>query len=330
MRACHRKVRASRISAGFRGGAAVEVWHRCQATQIAGHAGCDSRNMHKLTNGDVEVVVSTGFGPRVLEYRRRGGENVFGNLLHVPGKPTPFGGEWHIRGGHRLWHAPEDPVRTYYPDNDPIRVRGGTHEATFTQPVEPNTLIEKEITIELGSGTTVRVTHRMRNRGAFEAKLALWALSVMRTGGFAVVPQPPFEPFPEALAPARPLVTWSYTRMNDRRFAWGDRFVSVRQDPEVRSPQKIGAYDPVGVVAYASRGELFVKMHTPMVGEHTDFGCNAEVFVNDAFLELETLSPMVRIPPGGEAEHVEVWNLLPLAGEDDAAIADVLGHAQRT
>jgi hypothetical protein len=286
--------------------------------------------MHKLTNGEVEVVVSTELGPRVLEYRRRGGENVFGVLPNAPGKPTPFGEEWHIRGGHRLWHAPEDPVRTYWPDNDPVKVRGGEREATFTQPIERNTLIEKEIAIELGAGSTVRVTHRMRNHGAFEVKLALWALSVVRTGGFAVIAQPPFAPFPEALAPARPLVTWSYTRMNDRRFTWGDRFVRVRQDPKVSSPQKIGFYDVVGAVGYASQGELFVKMHEPLPGEHTDFGCNVEVFVNDTFLELETLSPMVRIAPGAEAQHVEVWNILPLAGEDDAALADAFTHVHKT
>ena len=285
--------------------------------------------MHKLTNGEVEVVVSTEFGPRVLEYRRRGGENAFGVLPNAPGKPTPWG-EWHIRGGHRLWHAPEDPVRTYWPDNDPVKVRGGEREATFTQPIEQNTLIEKEIAIELGAGSTVRVTHRMRNHGAFDAHLALWALSVMRTGVVAVIPQPPFESFPDALGPARPLVTWSYTRMNDPRFGWGDRFIRVRQDPRISAPQKIGAYDVIGVVGYASYGELFVKMHTPMPGTHTDFGCNAEAFVNDGFLELETLSPMVTIAPGAQAEHVEVWNLLPLAGEDDAAIADALGQVSRT
>ena len=25
------------------------------------------------------------------------------------------GSEWHIYGGHRLWHAPEVMPRTYYP-----------------------------------------------------------------------------------------------------------------------------------------------------------------------------------------------------------------------
>ena len=282
--------------------------------------------MHKLTNGEIEVVVSTDFGPRVLELRRVGGENVFGLLPDAPPKPTPFGDAWHIRGGHRLWLAPEDPVTTYYPDNAPLAVRGDVRAVVVTQPVEPHTHLEKEMALELLGGTRVRVTHRMRNRGALAVDVTLWALSVLRTGGVAFLPQPPFAPFPDALLPARPLVTWPYVKMSDPRFVWGDRFVRVKQDPSAKAPQKIGAFDVVGTVGYASRGELFVKRHTPMRGEHVDFGCNVEIFVNDGFLELETLSPTLRIGPGDVAQHVEEWTLLPIASDEDDAIAAAFAH----
>ena len=37
--------------------------------------------------------------------------------LSCPGS-EPF----HLRGGHRLWAAPEDPRVTYRPDDDPVEV----------------------------------------------------------------------------------------------------------------------------------------------------------------------------------------------------------------
>lgn len=286
--------------------------------------------MHKLTNGEVEVVVSTEFGPRVLELRRVGRENVFGDLSDAPPKPTPFGDAWRIRGGHRLWLAPEDPVTTYFPDNAPLRVEGDARVVTVTQPVEPHTHVEKEITLELLGGTRVRVTHRMRNRGALPIDVTLWALSVLRTGGVALLPQPPYAPFPDALLPARPIVTWQYVKMSDPRFEWGDRFVRVEQDPSLKTPQKIGAFDVVGTVGYASRGELFVKRHAPMRGAHVDFGCNVEIFVNGDFLELETLSPTRRIGPNETAEHVEEWTILPIASDHDDEIAAAFAHVART
>ena len=296
-------------------------------------SGSDLANVavvHKLTNGEVEVVVSTDFGPRVLELRRVGRENIFGDLSDEPPKPTPFGDAWRIRGGHRLWLAPEDPVTTYYPDNAPLRVEGDARVVTITQPVEPHTHIEKEMTLELLGGTRVRVTHRMRNRGALAIDVTLWALSVLRTGGVAFLPQPPYAPFPEALLPARPIVTWQYVKMSDPRFGWGDRFIRVKQDPAVKAPQKIGAFDVVGTVGYASRGELFVKKHAPMRGAHVDFGCNVEIFTNDRFLELETLSPTQRIGPNETAEHVEQWSILPIAKDDDDEIAAAFAHVART
>jgi len=290
--------------------------------------------MHRLENGEVELVASTEFGPRVLEYRRRGGENVFGRVPESRGVETPFG-TWHSHGGHRLWHAPEHRVRTYFPDDAPIAVRGDARSVVLTQPVEPHTLLEKEISIELAtSGTRVRVVHRIRNRGGFDVELALWAISVMRPGGCAFFAQPKYVSHDVELAPARPIVLWPFSRMDDARFTWGRRFVRVRQVPGRAEPQKVGAYDHAGFVAYASGEDLFVKRHQPQPGAHVDFGCNLQVWVDAGILEAETLSPIVRIVPGGEATHVEVWSLsrcaADLANASEDAVAEAIDQALAT
>ena len=284
-------------------------------------------NHVRLANEHAELLVSADYGPRIVRYALAGGDNVLGEIPpSEQAKPTPFGDDWHIYGGHRLWHAPEDPVRTYWPDNRPVKVEGQGSAVTVTQPVEGNTGLEKSMHIALDpASAAVTVVHRIANRGAEGVELAVWALTVMAEGGRAIFPNAPYVPFPEGLLPVRPLVLWPYTRLNDPRWTFGDRFLQLRQDPSRPDPQKMGLYNGEGWIAYAWRGLVFLKTYRPAPGPHADFGCNTETFTNDHFLELETLSPLARIPPGGAAEHTERWALFRAELDDDeASIARVL------
>ena len=167
-------------------------------------------------------------------------------------------------------------------------------------------------------GSKVRLTHRLTNRGSAPRELAPWALSAMQPGGRACFPHVPFVPHPTALAPARPLVLWPFTRMNDPRWTWADRFFWLRQDPDLATPQKVGCYDPVGALAYSLGDQLFLKRHRPLSGPHADFGCNVQTFTNELFLELETLGPLVTLAAGASVEHVEHWALFHGVRLDEA------------
>ncbi len=265
----------------------------------------------RLENGEVELILPTAFGPRVLRYGRPGQPNVFGEIsAAAQGNDTPFGDRWHIYGGHRLWYAPEDDPRSYFPDNQPVACAIDGARVRLTQPPEAHTGLEKSVEVMLSpQGSHVRVEHRLLNRGNQALELAPWALSVMAKGGQAIFPQAPFAPHPQALAPARPLVLWHFTRMNDARWTWGDRLFFLRQDEARPEAQKVGFYNDQGWMAYALGTQLFVKRHQPLPGAHADFGCNAETFTNDAILELETLGPLVRLAPGAAVTHVEDWYL---------------------
>jgi hypothetical protein len=265
----------------------------------------------RLENGHVELILATEFGPRIMRYARVGKRNVLGELSpDVQGNDTPFGDRWHIYGGHRLWYAPEGDPRSYYPDNTPVRVEIEDTRVTLVQDIERHSQLEKAITVELArEGSRVSLVQTITNRGVFDVELAPWALTVMAKGGRAILPHPPYVPHPTALAPARPLVMWPFTRMADPRWTWGDRFVFLRQDERRPDAQKIGAFDPEGFLAYELEDLLFVKAHEPSLGAHADFGCNVEVFTNDAILELETLGPLTRIAPGESVKHREDWLL---------------------
>src|SRR5262245_44425478 len=77
------------------------------------------KNNLKLSNGESELVITLDVGPRIIRYGFRGGPNVFKEFDEQIGKSGEK--EWMIRGGHRLWHAPEEVRRTYELDNSPVK-----------------------------------------------------------------------------------------------------------------------------------------------------------------------------------------------------------------
>ena len=88
---------------------------------------------YRMTNGEVELVVTGDIGPRVIRYDFVGGQNLFKEFASQIGKSGEP--EWQSRGGHRLWVAPESPLIspiTYAPDNFPvdIKIKGDTIIAT--------------------------------------------------------------------------------------------------------------------------------------------------------------------------------------------------------
>jgi len=262
------------------------------------------KNCYRLSNSKIELVVTADVGPRVIRFGFVSGQNL---LKEDPAQLGKCGGKaWRLYGGHRLWHAPEDATRTYFPDNFPVTVEKHGKTVRFSAPVETTCSIQKEIDIKLGA--RVELTHRLRNTGAWPIELAPWALTVMAPGGTCIVPLPKRGTHPKDLLPGNVLVPWLYTDMSDLRWTWGRRYVLLRQGQG--SPQKLGALVPDGWAAYALNGQLFVKQFPCVAGaNYTDFGCNFETFTNSDMLEVETLGPLTKLKPGQTVEHVETWSL---------------------
>ncbi len=279
-------------------------------------------NCVRLTNGRIELIVTTDVGPRVIRLGFVGGQNIFKEYREQLGKTG--GSEWRIYGGHRLWHAPEASPRTYAPDNSPVKYLWDGKTLKLVQPVEPSTGIAKEIEITLDPAENhVRLLHRLINRNLWEIELAPWTLTVMAQGGRAIFPQEPYRPHPDYLAPARPMVLWHYTDMKDSRWTWGTRYIQLRQDPGATTKQKIGILNAQGWAAYYLNGEVLLKRysHDPDA-TYADFGCNTETFTDAEMLEVETLGPLAKLPPEGQAEHTEDWILLRVKLDESEASID--------
>lgn len=279
-------------------------------------------NCYQLSNGQIDLIVTTDVGPRIIRFGFVDANNEFKEFEEMAGQTG--GQTWRAYGGHRLWHAPEEMPRTYYPDNSPVALETHDGFVRLVQPSEPTTGIQKEIDLRLQPDSAQAIiTHRLRNSNLWSVELAPWALSIMAPGGVAIIPLPPRGSHAENLQPSNSLTLWAYTNMADPRWTWGHKYVLLRQDPEALLPQKIGARVSDGWAAYARDGHLFVKTFDYLPdARYPDFDSTVELFTDGQILEVETLGPLVDLAPGATVEHVERWFLfreVP-APEDEAGV----------
>jgi hypothetical protein len=264
---------------------------------------------HRISNGEVEAIVTGDVGPRVIRFGFVGGQNFFREFedqLGRAGEP-----EWQPRGGHRLWIAPEDVVKSYPADNFPVAVETAADGLTATAPVEPLTGLEKQIAIRMAAqGSSVEVMHRIRNAGSEPYRLAPWALSMMARGGHGIHGFPPRGTHPEMLEPTNALVMWAFTDLSDARWTFTKRYMVLRQDSNATAAQKLGTFNRRTWGAYLLNGELFVKRYEAEgdPSAYPDFGCCYETFTNADILELETLGPLTTLQPGESLTHTERWS----------------------
>jgi hypothetical protein len=273
----------------------------------------------RLSNGIIEVVATTVVGPRIVHLSQIGRNNIF---HENPGDLGKAGGPgWRHYSGHRFWHAPELKPRTYYPDNNPVKVQQSENFVRLIQPVEVPNGIQKEIDIRIDNDALhVTVVHRLRNMNAWGIEIAAWAITDMGHGGVGILPLPDRGIHdPDIFYPPHNLVLWDYTDMSDPRFTWGKRYIMLRDNERSSSHQKVGIESLSGWVGYAVDNQLFLKKFKHHIGAAYHEGCSAVLFTNPSQSQIETVGPLTKLQPNGELEHVEEWFLydnIPLPSND--------------
>lgn len=261
-----------------------------------------------LASRALELTVTTVVGPRVVALRSTAAKakNLF---LEFPADEQRYHG-FYLRGGHRLWHSPEEIVRTYQPDDEPLTVKVLPKGVTLTQPVEGKTGIEKAMRLELLGERTVKVTHTLTNRGLWAVECAVWALTMFRPGGYGVLPLlPKGDHAAGDLLPTYALVPWTFTDLSEPVWEMHRDFIGMHVS-KAKTAQKLGLTNYPGWSAYWMEGVTFVKYAPVISGAvYSDLGCAFETFTNGAMIELETLGPLTKLAPGATAAHVEHWGV---------------------
>lgn len=282
-----------------------------------------------LENEAMRLECLASAGPRVVRLMRRGnspsfGENIF---AEVPQEViTGPQGTMHLFGGHRLWHAPEVLARTPVPDDDGVQVVHLPDGVRLERPLETSTGLGKSITLALHpTRPEVTVTHSLTNHTLWPIELAPWAITQLRLGGTAVLPQHTAPLDADGLQPNRGLVLWPYTSWQDPRWQWGDEAIGVQGLPHP-FPFKVGYFNRQRWLAYVWQDLLFVKRFgLKAYVVYPDMNCNCEVFANGLFVELESLGPLAVLPAGQTVSHSEMWGLYRFTPSQEA-----LGVAVKT
>lgn len=280
-------------------------------------------NNIRISNGSVELIVTGEVGPRILRCGFVNERNLMAQFKEQMGGSAEK--EWMIRGGHRLWIAPESKPETYELDNSPVQIRkiqGGIRTLQ-----EPGRLTGIQKTMEIRMTETsneITITHQLINRSRKPRTLAPWALTVMAPGGLCIIPLPEKIPHTDRLLHNQTWSIWGYTDFADGRWTLGSRYAFFRQSRK-HGPGKLGIAHREGWVAYQLDEFLLAKSFKFAEGAtYPDGGVNFETFSNERMLEVETLGPLTTLAPGKSVKHVETWTLLrntkPVRTEKDAAL----------
>jgi len=263
--------------------------------------------------GEYTLEAPTSYGPRILDLSWQGRPSLFARLDDSVALDGPDG-PYRFRGGHRLWAAPEVADVTYVSDDIACQVEVGEGVVSVSAPADGAGL-QKTVTIREDDGR-LAVEHSLLNGGDTARRVAPWAITQLRTGGVAFCPLPPNPT--QAPQADRSMVLWPYTDPTDPRLEWRPAALLVRAGP---GPQiKVGSGPAPGRLGYMADGQLFVKEIPPARddADYADRGAVAQVYCNDAFLELESLGPLVDLEPGEETVHRETWHVSTCEDPEEA------------
>jgi hypothetical protein len=320
---------------------AARAYDRCMAAPtVVAESFRGWTDTYRVGNDAIEARVVADVGPRIVEVRRPGGRNLFHlREAEIGGHDEPV---WRFRGGWRLWIAPERESTTYALDNRRCAVtRRDARSVEIAGPPQPEVGLRKTLTVEADPAhPRLRIDSRVTNVGDEAFTLAPWTLAMLRPGGRAFVP---FDVGPlDAYDDVRRLILWSYARVDDPRYRFGDGLIEVDSSVVVRSgaptwvapkrssdESKIGVDSVAGWCAYLFDGLLYVTRALVDAGARADGGATLEVYSCRDFIELEHLGVLQSLTPGEDAVLREDWWLfadvaVPTADAGSDAIRDAL------
>ena len=268
---------------------------------------------HTLTNGVVVVVVAPRLG-RVIGYHRTGRPNVMW-LNQVPKTEDALTAttEWNNYGGDKIWISPQHMWgkivgRSWPPetttDGDPWRVIEATdRKLVMTSRVSPHLGVRAVRAITLpDDSTTVRLHHRLQRVEANEFPVHVWTVSQ------TVLPDSALLSFADSRPQEidRPKSRWRPDFVKADRAAKAARF-----EWPTDTPSKVGTFGTW--VAGVWHDQIFAQYAAlDTTAEYAD-NSNCEVFISPTlhYMELELLSPAVRLKVGESIEFTVTWKLLP-------------------
>lgn len=262
-----------------------------------------------ITNGSIELAVTLDFGPRVIRAGFVGKDNFMWEDTDREYVTDVNGEKFYNYGGHRLWISPETFPDTYYPDNAPVSYSVNGDTFTFTQHKKKNGFALKiDITMSADENR-VDLRHYVTNNTGSERKVAPWSITMLANGGHEIIPVNDND---TGYLANRYVVLWPYTKMNDPRVNWGDKYMVIDQTNEqaakMTCPFKIGISQIHPWAVYLKNNQIFMKRYTYYPdAEYPDENCSFETYSCKSFIEMETVGTYKNMANDETAIHDETW-----------------------
>ena len=254
--------------------------------------------------GDIVLGIPLEYGLRIGYLAYKDGENLFFEQpKDMTALSTPDG--WRVRGGHRLWIAPESKD-LYYPDNEPVTYEVLDNKIVISQKNDPWSNLEKTMEISFLEDASMEVLHKVKNTSDEERTFSVWPVTSLDAGGTEVIPLPCVE---GVTYPVHRFSTWWYTSLGDKRATYKRDSITLKHE-KAELPYKIGIGHPAGPVTYTNKGVVFEKVFEICPDkEYPDGNVSYETYLCNYMVEVESLSPLYKVASGQVAEYKEVWNL---------------------
>lgn len=253
-----------------------------------------------MTDGKIDVGIALDFGIRILHLSCAGMENLY--YQQPADLSDGFGTKdtWKLRGGHRMWLAPEGE-HSYHPDDDPVDYESLPNGVIVTQKPDPLQNLVKSLTITFAEDGAVVLEHSFRNVGDKSITGASWGVNTLAGYGTATIGFSGEGGY----VPTRTVSLWGTTNLHDSRIQFTQDSITATHAP---SPDyfKIGVYSKEGKAVFQNKGQqLTLAYDVPPMDTLPDGGCNFELYMGNVFMELEVLGIRKEIAPGESATHTE-------------------------
>lgn len=254
-----------------------------------------------LTHGDVEIIVVTEIGPRILSIKIAGGDNI----LFVDTKGIARD-DWRIYGGHRIWFGPETE-QCYAPDNSPCKVECTDDALIIEAPVDPATNLRKIMRVR-DAENGFSIENAVKNDGDMLAFGTIWALTCVRPDAQVFFPWgTPKKWDVKKICYWREWGGTHGSTIRSEQWEQGDDLFVVRPTGEEGKVGTAGYEGWIAATFPACKTTLCKSFDYIRGGKYSDQGCAVECYTCPDFIELETLSPEYVVHPGEEVSHVEKW-----------------------
>ena len=97
--------------------------------------------------------------------------------------------------------------------------------------------------------------------------------------------------------------------MDDERVKFLQKYITIKHNPKISDAYKIGVDTKLGEGYYVIDDVVFKKTFNYIKGNYPDGGACYECYLNDLFIEFETLSPLKVVKPNEVSQHTEIFSL---------------------